>query len=80
MTTNYYSTDQREGKNLLCTKCNVVSHMKKIPYGKKLNEFSLWCCNCEDKISQGSVMEIKDMTSSNLKKRLGVKNEEQGNE
>jgi len=39
--------------------------MKKIPYGKKLNEFSLWCCNCEDKISQGSVMEIKDMTSSN---------------
>jgi len=75
MTTNYYSTDQREGKNLLCTKCNVVSHMKKIPYGKKLNEFSLWCCNCEDKISQGSVMEIKDMTSSNLKETSEVKNE-----
>ena len=65
MTTNYYSTDQREGKNLICGKCNVLSHMKKIPYGNKPEEFSWWCCGCEDKISQSAVREIKDVAAAN---------------
>lgn len=46
-----------EEKELICGKCHKKVLMEQIPYGKRLEEFSWWCPNCKDKISQGAVMQ-----------------------
>lgn len=54
MNNNYFSTVKRECKILTCGKCKTVQQMYKMPYGDKPKEFSWWCTNCEDKISQSA--------------------------
>ena len=40
---------------LICGKCNTKQEMTKRFYGKKKNEFSWYCPNCDDLISQRAV-------------------------
>lgn len=41
---------------LICTKCFKVREMEKVFYGKKEDEFSWYCSNCDDKISKAAVI------------------------
>ena len=40
---------------LFCGQCRTDQEMTKKFYGKKENEFSWWCPNCKDRISQSAV-------------------------
>ena len=40
---------------MICGKCGTKQLMTKIFYGKRKEEYSWWCSNCEDKISQSAV-------------------------
>jgi len=42
-------------EELICGKCNTKQKMTKRFYGKKENEFSWYCPNCDDLISQQAV-------------------------
>ena len=51
-----------ETTTLICGKCNTKQEMTKKFYGKKKNEFSWYCPNCNDLISQSAVKEVQDKT------------------
>ncbi len=47
---------EMETKKLICGKCSELVVMEIRPYGKKRYEFSWWCLNCKDLISQEAVI------------------------
>lgn len=47
---------------MICGKCKTEQKMKKVYYGKKPEEYSLYCSNCDDLINKNICVNSPNIT------------------